>query len=214
MAKPRTAEGRCRRTNEELKATFPEAECELEFETPFQLLVATILSAQATDKSVNKATPKLFEAFGTPEKLAEAEIDEIEQLIKTIGLFRSKAKNLQGMAQRLLVDYGGEVPSDMHDLVSLPGVGRKTANVVRSVSLGLPGLPVDTHVSRIVQRLGITNETDPVKIENAVGSMLPDDEHGDFSLRVILHGRQVCFARKPNCAECVLSYFCPVAFKV
>ncbi|GIR34792.1 MAG: hypothetical protein CM15mP49_01770 [Actinomycetota bacterium] len=131
-------------------------------------MVATILSAQATDKSVNKATPKLFEAFGTPEKLAEAEIDEIEQLIKTIGLYRSKAKNLQGMAQRLLVDYGGEVPSEMHDLVSLPGVGRKTANVVRSVSLGLPGLPVDTHVSRIVQRLGITNETDPVKIENAV----------------------------------------------
>mgnify|MGYP006241536815 FL=1 len=150
MAKPRTAEGRCRRTNEELKTTFPEAECELEFETPFQLLVATILSAQATDKSVNKATPKLFEAFGTPEKLAEAEIDEIEQLIKTIGLYRSKAKNLHGMAQRLLVDYGGEVPSDMHDLVSLPGVGRKTANVVRSVSLGLPGLPVDTHVLSLI----------------------------------------------------------------
>ena len=213
MGKPRTPEGRCRRTNEELKSTFPDAECELDFETPFQLLVATILSAQATDKSVNKATPKLFETYGTPEKLAEAEIVEIEQLIKTIGLYRSKAKNLQGMAQRLLMEYSGEVPSDMYDLVSLPGVGRKTANVVRSVSLGLPGLPVDTHVSRIVQRLGITQETDPVKIEKAVGSMLSDDEHGEFSLRVILHGRQVCFARKPNCAECVLNYFCPVAFK-
>jgi len=214
MAKPRTAEGRCRRTNEELKFTFPDAECELDFETPFQLLVATILSAQATDKSVNKATPKLFEAYGTPEKLAVAKVAEIEWLIKSIGLFRSKAKNLQGMAQRLLMEYGGEVPSDMHDLVSLPGVGRKTANVVRSVALGLPGLPVDTHVSRIVQRLGITQETNPVKIEKSVGSMLPDDEHGEFSLRVILHGRQVCFARKPNCAECVLNYFCPVAFKV
>ncbi len=214
MAKPRTPEGRCRRTNEELKSTFPEAECELDFENPFQLLVATILSAQATDKSVNKSTPKLFEVFGTPEKLAVAEIVEIEKVIKTIGLFRSKAKNLQGMAQRLLMEYGGEVPSGMDDLVTLPGVGRKTANVVRSVSLGLPGLPVDTHVSRIVQRLGITQETNPVKIEKSVGSMLPDDEHGEFSLRVILHGRQVCFARKPNCAECVLNYFCPVAFKV
>jgi endonuclease-3 len=214
MGKPRTALGRCLRTHEELKSTFPNAECELDFESPFQLLVATILSAQATDKSVNKATPKLFKIYDTPAQLAAAEIPEIEKLIKTIGLFRSKAKNLQGMARKLVTEFDSQVPNDMHDLVSLSGVGRKTANVVRSVALGLPGLPVDTHVSRIVQRLEITPETNPVKIERVVGEMLHPDEQGEFSLRVILHGRQVCFARKPNCTECILNYFCPNAFKV
>lgn len=214
MGKPRTALGRCLRAHEELKSTFPNAECELDFESPFQLLVATILSAQATDKSVNKVTPKLFKIYDTPARLAAAEIPEIEKLIKTIGLFRSKAKNLQGMARKLITEFDSHVPNDMHDLVSLPGVGRKTANVVRSVALGLPGLPVDTHVSRIVQRLEITPETNPVKIERVVGEMLPPDEQGEFSLRVILHGRQVCFARNPNCTECILNYFCPNAFKV
>ncbi len=213
MGKPRTPTGRCRRTHEELKITFPHADCELEFNNPFQLLVATILSAQATDKSVNKATPQVFRNFPNPEKLAEAKIPEIENLIKTIGLFRSKAKNLQGMARKLITDFDGEVPHEMEDLVSLPGVGRKTANVVRSVALGLPGLPVDTHVGRIVRRLDITQETDPVKVEKELGAMLPPDQRGEFSLRVILHGRRVCFARKPNCGVCVLNYFCPTAFK-
>ena len=214
MGKPRTAIGRCLRTHEELKSTFPDARCELDFESPFQLLVATILSAQATDKSVNKATPKLFKIYDTPERLAVAEIPEIEKLIKSIGLFRSKAKNLKGMARKLIVDFDSQVPNGMDDLVSLPGVGRKTANVVRSVALGLPGLPVDTHVTRIVQRMGITGESDPVKIERVVGEMLPSDAQGEFSLRVISHGRQVCFARNPNCTECILNYFCPNAFKV
>lgn len=214
MARPRSAAGRCRRTHEELKTVFPEAECELNFQNAFQLLTATILSAQATDISVNKATPLLFKKYPSPEALAEAEIPDIEECVRTIGLYRSKAKNLQGMARKLITEFGGSVPESMSDLVSLPGVGRKTANVVRSVALGLPGLPVDTHVSRLVSRLEITKETDPVKIEKEISPMLPSLERGEFSLRVILHGRRVCFARKPNCNECVLNYFCPSAFKV
>lgn len=214
MARPRSAAGRCRRTHEELKTVFPEAECELNFQNAFQLLTATILSAQATDISVNKATPLLFKKYPSPEALAEAEIPDIEECVRTIGLYRSKAKNLQGMARKLITEFGGSVPESMSDLVSLPGVGRKTANVVRSVALGLPGLPVDTHVTRLVSRLGITQETDPVKIEKEISPMLPSSERGEFSLRVILHGRRVCFARKPNCNECILNYFCPSAFKV
>lgn len=214
MARPRSAAGRCRRTHEELKTVFPEAECELNFQNAFQLLTATILSAQATDISVNKATPLLFKKYPSPEALAEAEIPDIEECVRTIGLYRSKAKNLQGMARKLITEFGGSVPESMSDLVSLPGVGRKTANVVRSVALGLPGLPVDTHVSRLVSRLEITQETDPVKIEKEISPMLPSSERGEFSLRVILHGRRVCFARKPNCSECILNYFCPSAFKV
>ena len=214
MARPRSAAGRCRRTHEELKTVFPEAECELNFQNAFQLLTATILSAQATDISVNKATPLLFKKYPSPEALAEAEIPDIEECVRTIGLYRSKAKNLQGMARKLITEFGGSVPESMSDLVSLPGVGRKTANVVRSVALGLPGLPVDTHVSRLVSRLEITRETDPVKIEKEISPMLPSLERGEFSLRVILHGRRVCFARKPNCSECILNYFCPSAFKV
>ena len=214
MARPRSAAGRCRRTHEELKTVFPEAECELNFQNAFQLLTATSLSAQATDISVNKATPLLFKKYPSPEALAEAEIPDIEECVRTIGLYRSKAKNLQGMARKLITEFGGSVPESMSDLVSLPGVGRKTANVVRSVALGLPGLPVDTHVSRLVSRLEITQETDPLKIEKEISPMLPSSERGEFSLRVILHGRRVCFARKPNCNECVLNYFCPSAFKV
>ena len=214
MARPRSAAGRCRRTHEELKTVFPEAECELNFQNAFQLLTATILSAQATDISVNKATPLLFKKYPSPEALAEAEIPDIEECVRTIGLYRSKAKNLQGMARKLITEFGGSVPESMSDLVSLPGVGRKTANVVRSVALGLPGLPVDTHVSRLVSRLEITQETDPVKIEKEISPMLPSSERGEFSLRVILHARRVCFARKPNCNECILNYFCPSAFKV
>ena len=214
MARPRSAAGRCRRTHEELKTVFPEAECELNFQNAFQLLTATILSAQATDISVNKATPLLVKKYPSPEALAEAEIPDIEECVRTIGLYRSKAKNLQGMARKLITEFGGSVPESMSDLVSLPGVGRNPANVVRSVALGLPGLPVDTHVSRLVSRLEITQETDPLKIEKEISPMLPSSERGEFSLRVILHGRRVCFARKPNCNECVLNYFSPSAFKV
>tara|TARA_Y100000746_G_C15423959_1_gene415538 strand:+ start:315 stop:959 length:645 start_codon:yes stop_codon:yes gene_type:complete len=212
MARPRTPKGRCIRTHEELKAEYPDAECELEYENAFQLLAATILSAQATDVSVNKATPDLFKRFSSPEELSVANVEEVETYINSIGLFRGKAKNLVGMAQRLVEEFDSQVPESMGDLVSLPGVGRKTANVVRSVALGLPGLPVDTHVGRLSRRLAITEENDPVKIELALNPMLPAQERGEFSLRVILHGRRVCFARKPNCDECILNYFCPSAF--
>ena len=212
MARPRTAQGRCKRTHQELKVEYPDAECELEFKNPFELLAATILSAQATDVSVNKATPALFKRFPGPEELSVADIEEVETYVNSIGLFRSKAKNLVGMAQRLVDQFDSQVPESMSDLISLPGVGRKTANVVRSVALGLPGLPVDTHVGRLSRRLGITEETDPVKIELTLNPMLPAQERGEFSLRVILHGRRVCFARKPNCDECTLNYFCPTAF--
>tara|TARA_Y100001970_G_scaffold43789_1_gene54694 strand:- start:12408 stop:13052 length:645 start_codon:yes stop_codon:yes gene_type:complete len=212
MARPRSPKGRCLRTHEELKAEYPEAECELEYKNAFQLLAATILSAQATDVSVNKATPDLFKRFSSPEELSVANVEEVETYINSIGLFRGKAKNLVGMAQRLVEEFDGQVPESMIDLVSLPGVGRKTANVVRSVALGLSGLPVDTHVGRLSRRLSITEETDPVKIELALNPMLPAKERGEFSLRVILHGRRVCFARNPNCDECSLNYFCPSAF--
>ena len=212
MARPRTPKGRCLRTHEELKTEYPDAECELDYRNAFQLLAATILSAQATDVSVNKATPDLFKRFPNPEELSVANVEEVETYINSIGLFRGKAKNLVGMAQRLVEEFDGQVPESMGDLVSLPGVGRKTANVVRSVALGLPGLPVDTHVGRLARRLAITEENDPVKIELALNPMLPAQERGEFSLRVILHGRRVCFARKPNCDECALNYFCPSAF--
>ena len=212
MARPRTPKGRCLRTHEELKTEYPDAECELDYKNAFQLLAATILSAQATDVSVNKATPDLFKRFPNPEELSVANVEEVETYINSIGLFRGKAKNLVGMAQRLVEEFDGQVPESMGDLVSLPGVGRKTANVVRSVALGLPGLPVDTHVCRLARRLAITEENDPVKIELALNPMLPAQERGEFSLRVILHGRRVCFARKPNCNECALNYFCPSAF--
>ncbi len=211
MARPRTANGRARRTNELLKLEFPEADCELDHSNAFQLLVATILSAQATDVSVNKATPKLFANYPMPEDLADATPEEVEPQINSIGLFRSKAKNLVGMANRLVDEFEGEVPGAMTDLVSLPGVGRKTANVVRSVALGLPGLPVDTHVGRIARRLNLTHEEDPVKVERALNPMVPAAERGEFSLRIILHGRRVCFARNPNCTDCVLASFCPAA---
>ncbi len=188
---------------------YPEAVCELDHETPFQLLAATILSAQATDAGVNKATPGLFARFPDPESLASVEPEEVEPYIDTIGLFRQKAKSLVGMARLLLEDYDGEVPHAMKDLVRLPGVGRKTANVVRSVALGEPGLPVDTHVTRLSNLLGITSETDAVKIELELNPMVPAMERGEFSLRMILHGRRVCIARRPRCEECVLNDFCP-----
>jgi endonuclease-3 len=188
---------------------YPEAICELDHKNPFQLLAATILSAQCTDKRVNMVTPALFKRYPTPKDLAEANLSELEEVVRSTGFYASKAKNLLGMAQRLVEVYDSEVPGAMEDLTSLPGVGRKTANVVRSVDLGLPGLPVDTHVGRLSRRLGLTEETDPVKIEMVLNPMIPADERGSFSLRLILHGRRVCPSRKPRCEECTLNDFCP-----
>jgi endonuclease III len=188
--------------------------CELDFTTPFQLLAATILSAQTTDVAVNKVVPELFRRWPDADAMAGAPTDEVEQVVGSIGLFRNKTRSLVGMARALVERYGGEVPTAMEDLVTIPGVGRKTANVVRSVGFELPGLPVDTHVLRLTRRLGLTEETDPVKVEHDVGGLVPRHAWGTLSLRLILHGRRVCFARRPDCGGCVLNDFCPSAFRI
>ncbi len=209
MARPRTPKGRAREVARRLAEAYPEAICELDHRNPFELLVATILSAQSTDANVNKVTPALFARYPTAEDLAHAEPEELERLIHSTGFFKAKARSLLAMANRLVEVYDGQVPGAMDDLTSLGGVGRKTANVVRSVALDLPGFPVDTHVGRLTQRLGITEQSDPVKIETEVNAMVPAKELGPFSLRLILHGRRVCFARKPQCGSCVLADICP-----
>lgn len=209
MGRPRSPRGRARVTHQRLAEAYPEAVCELDHSSPFELLVATILSAQATDVGVNKATPALFARFPDPWALAAVEPEHVEPYVSTIGLFRQKSKSLVGTARRLVEYHDGEVPGAMDDLVKLPGVGRKTANVIRSVALGLPGLPVDTHVTRLSNLLGLTAETDPVRIEAELNPMIPAAERGDFSLRMILHGRRVCIARRPRCEDCILSDFCP-----
>ena len=192
-----------------LKLEYPVAICELTHESAFQLLAATILSAQCTDVRVNMVTPALFDAYPTPEKLATADVAHVEQLVRSTGFYQTKAKNLVGMAKQVMSRFGGEVPREIEDLITLPGVGRKTANVLRSVVFKLPGLPVDTHVGRLSRRLGLTKLEDPVKVEFELNAMLPPPEWGEFSLRLILHGRRVCDAKKPNCAECLLEKLCP-----
>lgn len=192
-----------------LKREYPVAICELTHGSAFQLLAATILSAQCTDVRVNMVTPALFDAYPTPEKLAIADIADVEQLVRSTGFYQTKAKNLVGMANQVMTRYGGVVPREIEDLITLPGVGRKTANVLRSVVFGLPGLPVDTHVGRLSRRLGLTKLEDPVKVEYVLNAMLPPPEWGEFSLRLILHGRRVCDAKKPKCEECLLEKLCP-----
>jgi endonuclease-3 len=211
MGRPRTPKGRALETERRLTAEYPDALCALDFESPFELLAATILSAQTTDQRVNMVTPKLFARYPTPEALAAADPAELEEIIHTTGFFRNKARSLVGMASALVERFDGEVPGAMEDLVTVPGVGRKTANVVRSVALDLPGLPVDTHVLRLSRRLGLTTRTDPVKVEVELNSMIPPAKRGTFSLRLILHGRRVCVARSPRCADCVLNDFCPAS---
>ena len=211
MGRPRSPAGRAREANRRLTDEYPDAECELTHGSPYELLAATILSAQCTDKRINMVTPVLFARYPTPWDLAEAIPSELEEIIRSTGFYANKARSLLGMAQRLVEVYDGEVPGAMADLTSLPGVGRKTANVVRSVALGLPGLPVDTHVGRLSRRLGLTEETDPVKVEYELNPMIAADDRGDFSMRLILHGRRVCPSRKPRCGECVLNDFCPAS---
>ena len=207
-SRPRTPKGRAKVVAERLAELYPGAECELVHSNPFELLTATILSAQCTDVKVNEVTPEVFRRWPTPEDLMGADPEELEEVVRPTGFYRSKAKNLQGMATILVEQHGGQVPGDMADLVALPGVGRKTANVVRSVALGLPGLPVDTHVLRLSHKLGLTAETDPVKVELELNPMVPADERGKFSLRMILHGRRVCGAKKPRCGECTMTDIC------
>ncbi len=209
MAKPRSPKGRARRTHERLAEEYPDAVCELDHVDAFQLLIATILSAQATDVGVNKVTPALFARYPDAESLAGAELEEVEAIIGSLGLYRNKAKNIVRCAAQLMDQHGGQVPGAMRDLTALAGVGRKTANVVRSVALDLPGLPVDTHVLRLSRLLELTEETDPVKVELELNPMIPAPQRGVFSLRMILHGRRVCIARRPQCDKCVLNDFCP-----
>jgi endonuclease III len=211
MVRPRGAKARAAVTIERLAIAYPLADSALTRQNPYQMLVATILSAQTTDENVNKVTPTLFAKYPTPRDLAHANLDDVETIIHSTGFFHSKAKNIIGMARALDERFAGVVPTELEDLVTLPGVGRKTANVVRSVAFGLPGLAVDTHVGRVSRRLRLTVERDPVKAEYDLNALVPPEERGAFSLRMILHGRQVCFARRPNCPECVLLDICPSA---
>ena len=212
MAKPRTPKGRARETAARLAVEYPGTAkelCALDHDNPFQLLIATILSAQSTDARVNMVTPALFARYPTPEDLAAADPADVEVLVASTGFFRAKTRSLIGMASGLVERYGGQVPVAIEDLTTLPGVGRKTANVVRSVDFDAPGLPVDTHVLRLSRLLGLTTNTDPEKVETDLTAMLPPREWGTLSLRMILHGRRVCVARRPRCEECVLADFCP-----
>ena len=214
MGRPRTPAGRARVVNQRLAVAFPgtAAElCALDHADPFQLLAATILSAQCTDERVNKTTPGLFARFPDAASLAAAPVDEVEALIRPTGFYRAKTRSLLGMAAAVVDRFDGRVPTRMEDLVTLPGVGRKTANVLRSVAFDLPGLPVDTHVQRLSRRLGLTAETDPVKVEHELGAMVPAVLRGVFSLRLILHGRATCKARSPRCTACLLADICPSA---
>jgi endonuclease-3 len=211
VARPRGARARATEVVARLAEEYPEAECALVHDNAFELLAATILSAQTTDENVNKVTPELFARYPTASDLAHADPADVETIVHSTGFFRSKTKSLLGMARMIDEEFDGEVPTELGDLVKLPGVGRKTGNVVRSVAFDLPGLPVDTHVGRLARRLKLTTETDPVKAELDLNALVPPDERGRFSLRMILHGRQVCFARKPNCAACVLNDICPSA---
>jgi endonuclease III len=193
-----------------LKKEYPDAHTELDFETPFQLLIATILSAQCTDKRVNMVTPLLFRTFPTPRDLASAEVERLEDMIRTTGFFRNKTKSLLGMSAALVERHGGEVPRTMAELVELPGVGRKTANVVLGNALDASeGVVVDTHVGRLSIRLGFTNETDPVKVEQVLMRLIPREDWVKVSHLLIFHGRRVCVARAPKCAACVLNDICP-----
>lgn len=194
-----------------LASLYGDVECPLTHRNNFELLVAVILSAQCTDAAVNKVTPGLFARYPNPRALAQASLADIESGIRTLGLFRAKAKSLKRCAGQLVLDHHGEVPSAMAELVKLAGVGRKTANVIRGHAFGEPGIAVDTHCRRLARRLGLTRQHNPVKIETDLARLLPPAEWTNFSHRLIIHGRRVCFARKPACPRCPLSRFCPSA---
>ena len=208
---------RARKINRILAETYPDARCELDFENPFQLIVAVVLSAQCTDVRVNMTTPDLFARYPTPEDMAVANPAELEELIKPTGFYRNKAKSLLGLSAALRDRYDGEVPRTMAKLVELPGVGRKTANVVLGNATdpktgepyGVPGITVDTHFGRLSRRFGWTGETDPVKVEHLVGALFPKREWTPLSHRMIFHGRRVCHARRPACGACPIAALCP-----
>jgi endonuclease III len=194
---------------EGLRTLYPDARTELRFGTPFQLVIATLLSAQATDVSVNAATPALFERYATPQAMAAATPEEVEPFIRTIGLFRTKAKNAVAAARRITEVYGGEVPHTMEELLTLPGVGRKTANVVLANAFGVPAIAVDTHVGRLSRRLGFSKHEDPDEVERDLMRLFPSEQWVFLHHALILHGRRVCVARAPRCAECAVRALCP-----
>ena len=193
-----------------LEQEYGEAECALHHEDAYQLLVATILSAQCTDARVNMVTPALFRRFPDPHALAQAELDELQEIIRSTGFFRNKARSLQGSGRRLVDEFDGEVPSNMPDLLKLPGVARKTANVVLGTAYGIAsGVVVDTHVGRLSRRLGLTHQKTPVKVEKDLMGMIPREEWINFAHRLIHHGRRVCQSRRPRCGECAFADLCP-----
>ncbi len=192
-----------------LTKTYPEVRCELDFANPLQLLIATVLSAQCTDKRVNQVTPALFARYRNVTALAGADLHEIEDLIHSTGFFRSKAKHIKGLAMKIQSDFHGEVPRTLDDLVTLPGVGRKTANVVLGHAFDIPGITVDTHFGRLSRRFGWTTEMDPVKVEHEVGALIPQKEWTNLSQRMIWHGRRICHSRKPACGACPMAKLCP-----
>ena len=212
MATPRTPRGRAREVVRRLASEYPGSPrqlCELDHRNAYELLTATVLSAQTTDQRVNAVTPTLFERYPTPADLAAADPADVEEVVKSTGFYQNKTKSVIGMADALVERFDGEVPTRLEDLVTIPGVGRKTANVIRSVAFELPGLAVDTHVNRVSRRLGLTGETDPVKIERDLNGLIPAKDRGPFGLRAILHGRRVCLAKNPMCERCVLEDICP-----
>jgi endonuclease III len=210
--KPETRLGlvrRARQINRILAETYPDAHTELDFASPFQLLIATVLSAQTTDVRVNLTTPALFAKYPTPEDLAEADPEDLETLLKPTGFFRAKTKAVLGLSAAIRDSFGGEVPGRLDDLVTLPGVGRKTANVVLGNAFGVPGITVDTHFGRLARRFGWTSNDDPVKVEQDVAALFPKSEWTVLSHRLIWHGRRVCHARKPACGACAVAALCP-----
>jgi len=200
---------RARRIARELAVLYPDVHTELNFETPLELLVATILSAQTTDKSVNLVTPTLFARYPTAADYASADREEMEKIIQSTGFYRAKTTSLIGLGQALCERFGGEVPGKLKDLVTLPGVGRKTANVVLGNAFGVPGITVDTHFGRLARRFGWTTDTDPVKVEAQVATLIPRKDWTDLSQRMIWHGRRVCHSRRPACGACGLARLCP-----
>jgi endonuclease-3 len=192
-----------------LTKSYPNVRCELDFKNPFQLLVATVLSAQCTDKRVNQTTPDLFKKYKSIKKMAKADLSDIERLVKSTGFFRAKAKSIKLLSEKIMNDFDGQVPDRLEDLITLPGVGRKTANVVLGHAFNTPGITVDTHFGRLSRRFGWSKSNDPVKVEFEVGDLIPQKEWTNLSQRLIWHGRRVCHSRKPACGACSLSKLCP-----
>jgi endonuclease-3 len=193
----------------QLSKSYPNVRCELDYKNAFQLLVATVLSAQCTDKRVNQTTPALFKKYPNPQKMAKADLRDIQKLVKSTGFFRAKAKNIKDLSNIILEQFEGNVPSNLEDLITLPGVGRKTANVVLGHAFGIPGITVDTHFGRLSRRFGWSKQNNPVRIEFDVGELIPEKEWTNLSQRMIWHGRRVCHSRKPACGACALAQLCP-----